>query len=114
MTSNGSSDGRPQRQTAATDRIDRLIVEALRADGRMSMRALAAHVHVSRANAYARVERLHREGVIAGYTAVINPERYGYGLSAYVYLNITQSSWKAVRSKVLSIAEVDHAALISG
>lgn len=99
---------------AAMDDTDRLIVEALRADGRMSMRTLAARVHISRANAYTRVERLHRDGVITGYTAVVDPERYGYGLSAYVYLNITQASWKDVRRKVLSIPEVDHAALISG
>ena len=45
------------------DETDRLIVEALRADGRMSMRALADLVHISRANAYARVSRLEREGV---------------------------------------------------
>src|SRR6202007_27710 len=47
---------------AAMDDTDRLIVEALRADGRMSMRALADLIHISRASAYARVARLEREG----------------------------------------------------
>src|SRR6516165_3572695 len=73
---------------AAMDDTDRLIVEALRADGRMSMRALADRVHVSRASAYARVARLEREGVITGYAALIDPVRAGYALSAYVYLDI--------------------------
>ena len=99
---------------AALDDTDRLIVEALRADGRLSMRALAAQVHLSRANVYARVARLHRDGVITGYTAVVDPVRYGYGLSAYVYLDIAQRSWKAVRRQLLSIPEVDHVALTSG
>ena len=79
------------------DDTDRQIVEALRADGRMSMRALADRIHVSRASAYARVARLERDGVITGYAALIDPVRYGYALSAYVYLDIDQRSWKSVR-----------------
>jgi DNA-binding Lrp family transcriptional regulator len=101
-------------QMAQLDETDRLIVEALRADGRLSMRALAARVHLSRANVYTRVARLQRDGVITGYTARIDPVRYGYGLSAYVYLDIAQRSWKAVRRQLLSMPEVDHVALISG
>jgi DNA-binding Lrp family transcriptional regulator len=77
---------------AAMDDTDRQIVEALRADGRMSMRALADRIHVSRASAYARVARLERDGVITGYAALIDPVRYGYALSAYVYLDIDQST----------------------
>jgi DNA-binding Lrp family transcriptional regulator len=99
---------------AQLDETDRLIVEALRADGRLSMRALATQVHLSRANVYTRVARLERDGVITGYTARIDPVRYGYGLSAYVYLDIAQRSWKAVRRQLLSMPEVDHVALISG
>ena len=99
---------------AAMDDTDRQIIEALRADGRMSMRALADLVHISRANAYARVSRLEREGVITGYAALIDPVRAGYALSAYVYLDIAQRSWKTVRGQLLSIPEVDHVALVSG
>ena len=99
---------------AAMDDTDRQIVEALRADGRMSMRALADRIHVSRASAYARVARLERDGVITGYAALIDPVRYGYALSAYVYLDIDQRSWKSVRRQLLRMTEVDHVALVSG
>jgi DNA-binding Lrp family transcriptional regulator len=114
MASSGASPDHPRGQMAPLDETDRLIVEALRADGRLSMRALAARVHLSRANVYTRVARLHRDGVITGYAALIDPVRYGYGLSAYVYLDIAQRSWKAVRRQLLSMPEVDHVALISG
>ena len=40
--------------------------------------------------------------------------RYGYALSAYVYLDIAQRSWKSVRRQLLSMTEVDHVALVSG
>ena len=99
---------------AALDDIDLRILGALRADGRLSMRALAERLHISRASAYARVERLESSGVITGYTATIDPRRCGYGLSAYVFLKITQQSWRTVRRDVLSIPEVDHATLVSG
>ena len=48
---------RPAGHMAALDDVDRRIVEALRADGRRSMRALAGRLNVSRASAYARVAR---------------------------------------------------------
>jgi DNA-binding Lrp family transcriptional regulator len=102
------------RRPAALDETDRAIVHELRLDGRVSMRALAEKLHISRASAYTRVERLHLDGVITGYTAQIDPERYGFGISAYVYLKISQHSWKAVRRRVLDIPEVWHGALVSG
>jgi DNA-binding Lrp family transcriptional regulator len=96
------------------DATDRRIIEALRADGRISMRALAERLHISRAGAYARVERLQREGVITGFTATVDPERMGNGLAAYVYLKVSQHSWKSVREQIAAIAEVEHGALVSG
>jgi DNA-binding Lrp family transcriptional regulator len=101
-------------QNAPLDDVDLRILAALREDGRLSMRALAEQLHISRASAYARVERLERGRVITGYAATIDPRRVGYGLSAYVFLKITQQSWKTVRRAVLSMPEVDHAALVSG
>jgi DNA-binding Lrp family transcriptional regulator len=101
-------------QVAPLDDTDRRLVAELRGDGRMSMRVLAERLHISRASAYSRVERLHRDGVITGYSAVIDPERAGFGISAYVYLNITQQSWKQVQQHVRDIPEVWHAALVSG
>jgi DNA-binding Lrp family transcriptional regulator len=101
-------------QIAPLDEVDRRIVAALRAEGRLSMRALADRLHISRAGAYARVDRLERSGVITGYTATIDPQRYGYGVSAYVFLKISQQSWKSVRQRVLAIPEVEQGALVAG
>ena len=114
MTGEGAAAPAANGQMAGLDDLDLQIVAALRADGRLSVRALAASLHVSRANAYARIDRLEKTGVITGYTATINPQKYGYGLSAYVFLKISQQSWKRVSNQVMSIPEVDHAALVSG
>jgi DNA-binding Lrp family transcriptional regulator len=112
-----TGDGRPGdgRSAAVTlDDTDRRIISALRTDGRMSMRTLAAKLHISRAGAYARVERLQRDGVITGYAAVVDPERYGFDISAYVHLKISQHSWKEVRRRIAEIPEVWHGTLVSG
>ncbi len=105
---------RPPGRMAELDDTDRRIVAELRASGRTSIRALAATLHISRASAYARVARLQNERVITGYTAVIDPHRFGDSLSAYVYLKTQQRSWQHLERKVLAIAEVEHAALVSG
>ena len=109
MSNSDGSDVHP-----ALDDVDRAIVQALRRDGRMSMRALAQELHISRAATYTRVQRLESAGVITGYTATIDPERYGHGVSAYVYLKIAQRTWKPLRDRLMQIGQVEHAALISG
>ena len=101
-------------QMSGLDDTDRRIVEALVADGRLSMLALADQLHISRAGVYARVERLERDGVLTGYRAVVDLRRFGRPLSAYVNLKVAQQSWKTLRSRVLAIADVEHAALVSG
>jgi DNA-binding Lrp family transcriptional regulator len=114
MTSGPADRGDAPDRAAGLDDVDRAIVAALRDDGRMSMRALAERVHISRAGAYTRVQRLQDSGVITGYTARVDPQRYGYGLSAYVHLKIAQSAWQQLRTRLMSFAEVEHAALVSG
>lgn len=103
-----------RRRTAPLDDVDRRIVEALRRDGRASTRSLAAQLHVSRASAYARVDRLERDGVITGYAAVVDPEALGPSLCAYVHLDIAQRSWHVLSEALLGVPEVEHAALVSG
>src|SRR5687768_7080630 len=84
----------------ALDEIDRQIVAALSRDGRLSIRALADQIHISRANAYARVERLTGSGVITGFTATVDPLKLGLATSAYVTLSLRQSSWRALREQL--------------
>lgn len=96
------------------DRIDRAILRLLQHDGRASIRSVAERVHVSRANAYARIARMMEDGVIRGFTARVDHERAGHGASAYVTLKIVQNSWRTVREQLLALPGVEHIALVSG
>ncbi|MFK0289032.1 Lrp/AsnC family transcriptional regulator [Streptomyces sp. NPDC090442] len=96
------------------DTIDRAILRLLRTDGRASIRSVAEQVHVSRANAYARINRLLDDGVIRGFSALVDQERAGQGASAYITLKIVQNSWRTVRRQLTALPGAAHIALVSG
>ena len=96
------------------DAIDQDILQILQADGRASIRSVAERVHVSRANAYARINRLVEDGVIRGFGARVNHDRAGQGTSAYITLKIVQNSWRAVRDQLRILPGASHIALVGG
>ncbi|MFD4140786.1 MULTISPECIES: Lrp/AsnC family transcriptional regulator [unclassified Streptomyces] len=98
----------------ALDAIDRDILRMLQVDGRASIRSVAERVHVSRANAYARINRLIDDGVIRGFSARVDHERAGQGASAYITLKIVQNSWRTVREQLQALPGAAHIALVSG
>ena len=101
------------RSAGPLDEVDRRILDELVRDGRLSVRTLAERVHVSRTNAYARVERLLRDGVI-GFRAQVAPEPAGLGTSAYIALTIEQNTWREVSAELARVRYVEHVALLSG
>ncbi|GAA2052443.1 Lrp/AsnC family transcriptional regulator [Streptomyces carpaticus] len=96
------------------DPIDSAILLHLRADGRASIREVAQRVHISRANAYARINRMLASGVIRGFTARVDHERAGQGAAAYITLKIVQDSWRTVRARLERLPGAAHIALVSG
>lgn len=115
MSSEGPEGGAESGRLAARlDDADRAIVAELLRDGRIAIRALAEKVHVSRANAYARIARMRSDGVIAGFAARLNPERAGLGTSAYVMLTIEQNAWRSVAERLREVPYIEHIALVGG
>jgi DNA-binding Lrp family transcriptional regulator len=96
------------------DTVDRRIIELLTADGRMSVNELASHVHVSRATAYARLERLQANGVITGFTVTVDPNKLGYSVAALVLVNVDQSHWREIRQAVVQLPGLEYLAFTSG
>jgi DNA-binding Lrp family transcriptional regulator len=116
QTSSGTSaqGGLPGRSVAALDDVDRAMLAELASDGRLAVRALAERLHISRTNAYARLERLLAEGVITGFGAKIDPRRAGLGTSAYIMVTVEQTSWRTMATDLHEIPYVDHVALVGG
>ena len=106
--------GAAGRSARPLDDVDRRILDELVRDGRISIRTLAERIHISRTNAYARVERLLGEGVITGFRAQVAPEPAGLGTSAYVALTIEQNTWREVSAELSRVRYLEHAALLGG
>ena len=109
-----SGTGTGGRSAEPLDAADVAILAELRQDGRMSIRLLAERVHISRANAYARIARMVQDGTIAGFTVEVDPHQLGLGTTAYVAITIDQTAWRTVSAGMREIPYVEHFALIGG
>ncbi|XVJ71952.1 MAG: Lrp/AsnC family transcriptional regulator [Rhizobacter sp.] len=76
----------------ALDSIDRRILGALQVDGRMTYDELAAKVQLSASAVLRRVKRLEDERVISRYVALVEPERVGLALTAYINVRLEKHS----------------------
>jgi DNA-binding Lrp family transcriptional regulator len=68
------------------DATDETIVALLRENARRSFQDIGSHVHLSAPAVKRRVDRLEREGVLLGYTAIVDPEAFGWHAEAFVDL----------------------------
>ena len=69
---------------AGVEEIDRVIIEALVEDGRMSYTDLAERAGLSVSAVHQRVRRLEQRGVVTGYTAKVDFGVIGLPLAAFV------------------------------
>lgn len=82
------------------DGTDRLLLEHLVADGRASHRDLAQRTGLSLATVNRRVRGLEADGTIRGYTALVDPQAAGYGLTAIIGLRIDKGHVRDVHKEI--------------
>src|ERR671916_823495 len=68
------------------DEVDHQIVALLREDARRSFQSIGNRVSLTAPAVKRRVDRLEADGVIRGYTATIDPARFGWSTHAFVAL----------------------------
>ena len=97
------------------DDIDRQIVALLRQNARRSFQSIGMRVSLSAPAVKRRVDRLEADGVIRGYTAQVDPGRYGWGTHAFVAL-YTEGRMAAaeVREAVERHPEVEAGYTVAG
>ena len=78
------------------DRTDLQLLAELQRAGRQTNADLAERVHLSASACLRRVQRLEREGVIAGYRAELDGDRLGLGLQAFVRVQLARHDADAV------------------
>jgi Lrp/AsnC family leucine-responsive transcriptional regulator len=73
---------------AVLDRIDLRILAILQAHGRLSNQEIAERVALSPSPCLRRIKRLEEAGVIRQYVALLDPDKVGLGLLAYVSVKL--------------------------
>ncbi|MGA4862905.1 Lrp/AsnC family transcriptional regulator [Streptomyces lavendulocolor] len=96
------------------DATDWRILAALQDQGRASYAELARAVSMSASAVTERVRRLEEAGVIAGYTAVVDQERIGLPILAFVRLRYPNGNYKPFHDLLETTPEILEAHHVTG
>jgi Lrp/AsnC family transcriptional regulator, leucine-responsive regulatory protein len=88
--------------TAGPDVLDRQILRLLRQDGRMSVASIAKEVGLSGPSVHERIKKLEQRGIIAGYTAVLEPRLLNRPHVAFVMVTLAEGNEFAVDDPIVA------------
>jgi DNA-binding Lrp family transcriptional regulator len=92
------------------DDLDRAIIELLQGEGRLSNQDLAARVGLTPAPCLRRVRRLEAEGVITGYSAVVDPGALGRGFEVIIHADLVAKDLATVEAFEERVAAMEEVA----
>ena len=74
------------------DDTDKAILNLLQDDATLPLKTIAETVHVSTATAQRRIAQLIENKVISKQVAIVDPTKVGYGLTAFVMIEMERSN----------------------
>lgn len=101
----------------ALDMIDRKILDAVQADGRITNQELADQIGLSPSPCLRRVRQLEAHGVIDRYVALVSPEALGLNVTAFVRVRLDQQDDRhldAFEAAIAHFPEVMECYLMTG
>lgn len=99
------------------DETDKKILRMLQVDARMTNKELASHLDLTLTPVYERVRKLERKGIIRKYAAILNPQKIGKNLIAFLSIQMAQhneQSIQAIEKAVEMLPEVLECYHIAG
>jgi DNA-binding Lrp family transcriptional regulator len=88
------------------DEIDVKILKALTADARLSSRQIAKRCDISIGTALSRIKKMESEGIIKGYTALLDQEKLGYELTVVTEITVSKGRLLEMESEIARIPNV--------
>jgi DNA-binding Lrp family transcriptional regulator len=80
------------------DSKDRQIVQALQTDGRLTNQDLSERVNLSPSPCLRRVRLLEEQGVITGYTALVDQKAWGLPITVFIRIKLERHGDEAVNA----------------
>lgn len=104
-------------QAKPLSRIDKKILRELQKDGRISFAELARRVGLTTTPCLERVKRMEREGVIQGYTTLLDPASLQAALVVFVQIRLSRTSqniFAKFKKAAMALNAVQECYLVSG
>ncbi|HAV1784248.1 TPA: Lrp/AsnC family transcriptional regulator [Enterobacter hormaechei subsp. steigerwaltii] len=79
-------------EVAMLDKIDRKLLSLLQSDCTLSLQALADAVNLTTTPCWKRLKKLEDDGILLGRVALLDPEKLGLGLTAFVLIKTQHHS----------------------
>lgn len=100
---------------SSLDDTDRSILRLVQADARISNAELARRVGIPESTAHDRLSRLEEDGWIERYTAVLDHDALGLGVTAFTLVSLKNyAATDRVQASLVEIPEVLEVHLVSG
>ena len=96
------------------DELDARLIAELRENPRVGLLEIARRLGVARGTVQARLGKLEARGVITGYGPEVDPAAMGYGIQAFVLLELAQGRLDEAAAVLREVPEVIEADAISG
>ncbi len=99
------------------DSVDMKLLKMLGNDAHVSLRKMGREVGLSTSGVRRRVKQLERSGLIKQYSALIDPQKFGYGVMAFVSIDVDSRSMRElVRSltRCHQVCELHHTTGVYG
>ena len=99
------------------DETDSRIIRALTSNGRASVSELSELVNLSQTPVARRIRNLEKEGVISGYSAIIDERKLGFTFSVFVSVRLEKQiddRLEVFETRVRSMPEVVDCWLMTG
>ena len=104
-------------QSKQLSKIDGNILRELQSNGRISYAELARRVGLTTTPCMERVKKMEREGVITGYTAILDPAALHASLVVFVQIRLSRTSqdiFEEFAAAATALQEVQECYLVSG
>jgi Lrp/AsnC family leucine-responsive transcriptional regulator len=99
------------------DRYDRLILQLLQREGRLSNQELAERIGLSPSPCLRRVRALEESGLISGYRALLDAKKLGLSLMALIHIAMdrhTPERFDNFEQRIRELPEVLECLLVTG
>jgi DNA-binding Lrp family transcriptional regulator len=88
------------------DNLDKQILQILQKDARKSAREIARQLHRATGTVATRIKKLTESGIIKGYSAILDPSKLGYGLTAIILIQAEGKHLVEVENEIARAKEV--------